>query len=259
MEEPKSIFEEKPLICNGEIYSKYTISPYGKITNSNTDRTLKPREMKNSHGEHLQGYMIVDVYDDSGVKHTRLLHRLVAEAYIDNPDNLETINHKNGDKHRNYYSNLEWASYRDNNLHSIETGLAKRANCENHQNATLTNDIVHNICKLLEQGYLYQDIVSELNLGHIENIISKIKMIKTGNSWKSISSQYKLSSYKNMKHINSEQDIRNICSYLEEFGFTSNDDIIEYCNLINNKQTRALIYRIRTRKRYTNISKDYNF
>lgn len=47
----------------------------------------------------------------------------MATAFIDNPNNLPTVNHIDGDKSNNCASNLEWASYADNNIHALRTGL----------------------------------------------------------------------------------------------------------------------------------------
>ena len=51
------------------------------------------------------------------------VHRLVAKAFIDNPCNLPTVNHKDGNKHNNNVTNLEWASYSENNIHALKNGL----------------------------------------------------------------------------------------------------------------------------------------
>lgn len=51
------------------------------------------------------------------------VHRLVASAFIDNPDNLSDVNHKNGLKGDNHVDNLEWMSRKDNLLHAMRTGL----------------------------------------------------------------------------------------------------------------------------------------
>lgn len=51
------------------------------------------------------------------------VHRLVAEAFIPNPDNKETVNHKDGNPLNNCVDNLEWASYSEQMYHAYKTGL----------------------------------------------------------------------------------------------------------------------------------------
>lgn len=51
------------------------------------------------------------------------VHRLLALAFIPNPDNLETVNHKDGNKLNNSLDNLEWVSRKDNLLHAMDNNL----------------------------------------------------------------------------------------------------------------------------------------
>ncbi len=68
------------------------------------------------------GYLVVNLRKN-GTSYVAPIHRLVAKAFIPNPQNLTTVNHIDGNKHNNNVSNLEWASYRDNNIHALLNNL----------------------------------------------------------------------------------------------------------------------------------------
>lgn len=68
------------------------------------------------------GYYRVSIKMDDGSKADKLVHRLVAEAFIKNDDNLETVNHKDCIKTNNSVYNLEWMSIQDNISHAISNG-----------------------------------------------------------------------------------------------------------------------------------------
>ena len=89
-----------------ENYPNYTISDKGEIVNTNTNKELKPYIRKD-------GYVIISL-SKGGKKYKCYLHRLVAETFIPNPDNLPQVNHKDEDKTNNCVSNLEWITSKDN-------------------------------------------------------------------------------------------------------------------------------------------------
>jgi len=71
------------------------------------------------------GYNRVALYKDGGVKNITV-HRLVAQAFINNKYNKPLINHKNGVKIDNRVKNLEWCTHKENTIHSFENGLQER-------------------------------------------------------------------------------------------------------------------------------------
>ena len=70
-------------------------------------------------GKHTGGYLTVVM----GVGNKRFIHRLVAEAFIPNPENKPEVNHINGDKTDNRVENLEWVSPKENCQHAVISGL----------------------------------------------------------------------------------------------------------------------------------------
>ena len=71
-----------------------------------------------------KGYPQVGIVLEKKYKH-KSIHRLVAEAFIPNPENKPCINHINGIKNDNRIENLEWCTYYENNIHAVKTGLFK--------------------------------------------------------------------------------------------------------------------------------------
>ena len=98
---------------SGDVISKRLGTPM-KLTLSGTSRD----------GGYLQTNLKID-----GKHVCKRAHRLVAEAYIDNPDNKPCVNHIDGNKLNNNVSNLEWCTHLENVTHARTTGLTTSAQC----------------------------------------------------------------------------------------------------------------------------------
>lgn len=97
-----------------EGYKYYHITEDGKVFNSRKGRYMCTWK------DNL-GYLQVNLYKGGGKKYVRV-HRLVAQAYVPNPHNKPFVNHKDGNKTNNHYTNLEWVDNRENVQHFYNNG-----------------------------------------------------------------------------------------------------------------------------------------
>lgn len=87
----------------------YEISSAGRVRSVRRGIILKTK-MNN-------GYTKLDL-SKGNIGYPRLVHRLVAQAFIANPDNKPEVNHLDGNRSNNAVSNLEWSTHSENGLHS---------------------------------------------------------------------------------------------------------------------------------------------
>ena len=99
----------------------YKISNYGRIKSFPRNGTIKKVKILRP-GFNKFGYLIITLSKNDKCKYFRI-HRLVAEAFIQNPENKPEVNHKDGNKFNNYYENLEWTTSTENQKHAYNTGL----------------------------------------------------------------------------------------------------------------------------------------
>ena len=102
-----------------DIETQYQINENGEIYNTRTNNFLKGY-IENT------GYVSVNL-NINGIKKNYSLHRLMADTFLDNPNNLPIVNHIDGDKTNNKLENLEWVNQSQNRYHAIQTGISNLA------------------------------------------------------------------------------------------------------------------------------------
>ena len=90
-------------------FENYEVSNLGRVRNIKSGRILKPKLNK-------YGYLIHGLYKNNKQKYL-FLHRIIATAFIDNPEGKPCVNHIDENKLNNDLSNLEWCTVRENNVY----------------------------------------------------------------------------------------------------------------------------------------------
>lgn len=90
----------------------YAVSNKGEVYSFRSHKILKP------HPNH-RGYLMVDLYDEFGEVKKGIIHRLVAEAFIPNPDNKPEVDHIDTNRQNNDMSNLRWVTRKENNQNPL--------------------------------------------------------------------------------------------------------------------------------------------
>lgn len=138
-------------------FIKYAVSKEGYIYSFQSKRLLNSRVGVRGYNSHWLRN------STSGKRDHRYVHRLVAEAFIPNPENKPFINHIDGNKLNNHISNLEWCTAKENVQHSFKMGLARRSRDTVKSKAVIQLDLENNII---------QEFVSVGEATHITKITS---------------------------------------------------------------------------------------
>lgn len=107
----------------------YKVSDQGNVLSLNfgaKNHSLSGEQKILSLSKSSSGYYHVQLYKN-GVASTKLIHILVADAFLPKPEGKTEINHIDGNKANNAVSNLEWVTHQENLKHAVDTGLKRRS------------------------------------------------------------------------------------------------------------------------------------
>jgi hypothetical protein len=126
------------------------------------------------------GYMRVTLFVE-GKQLTRLVHRLIAHAFLGAPAPRQQVNHKNGDKANNTVANLEWATPRENRLHAFRVLKHQLPKGEAHANSKLNDQKVREIREHRRRGVPTKLLCKRYGVS--ESVLVKAA---TGKTWKHV-------------------------------------------------------------------------
>lgn len=150
----------------------YQVSNLGNIRNKK-GKLLKPYLTK--------GYERVSLYN-KGQRQCKLVHRLVAQVFIPNPNNKPDVNHINGCKTDNDVSNLEWVTQSENMSHAHKNNLRPYVNTQGEKNgfSKLSQIEAREIKRLSRQSSMsIKEIACLFNIS-----VCTVRDIKSGRRWK---------------------------------------------------------------------------
>jgi hypothetical protein len=151
---------------NIENENYYQVSNLGNVRSLNYKNTGLTKILKQSN--HEDGYKIISIYINK-IRKTVRIHRLVANAFIENSCNKSEVNHINGIKDDNRVENLEWCTHSENIKHSYKIGLQKGLKRTNNPNSKITekqiNEIINSNLTQKELGKIYN--ISQTQVSYV--------------------------------------------------------------------------------------------
>lgn len=243
----------------------YLISNFGRIWNLEINSFIPMNLIKN-----INDYVRVQLKDINSKFYTHSVHKLVGFIFLGIPYSDEIfIDHKDGIKWHNEPYNLEQVTRSENINRSITLGTKPIQVGEESPNAILTNDQYNEVCKLIEDGLPPTEIDKKLNYNGI-SLINIVPNIRDGKTCIHISKNYDFSNayHKYTSRVFTDEQTHKICKLLEnnfnistrnilkELGYNSDINVMEESEY---QRFRSIIKAIKYKKRYKDISCNYNF
>lgn len=148
-------------------FKNYSVSNLGNVKNNKTKRLLKIQKKS--------GYSTVSLSNENKL-YCFLVHRLVAQAFILNPENKLTVNHINHNTHDNRVENLEWNNQKEQNEYNYKTETEKRKTCRARSVVCfdkLTNELIKDFRSLSEASIWLNE---KSNSNNIDSCLAGIRL-----------------------------------------------------------------------------------
>jgi len=160
-------------------FSRYKASSNGEIYTPNwkggkTGKIMKP-------APDPFGYLRTVLVDDNGKNTTVKVHRIIAQTFIPNENDLKEVNHLNGNKSDNRVENLEWVSRKQNMIHAFQNGLQNNRGINNPISKLTEQDVIEIRAKFMPRIYGRKELAMEYNVKE-----STIKDVILRKSWSHI-------------------------------------------------------------------------
>lgn len=172
---------------------RYMISTYGRVYDVKNQNIVHDYPWgSNSLGESYRSVLLN--FSECQIRYS--VHRLVALAFIEVDEDRPFVNHIDGHPSHNYLWNLEWVNNSENVLHAVKIGLKKDKLGEQRSNALWSDEEIHLICQMMEEGhkatYIYHTLGEILKDPKVEyeRVRTLYKHIIKRTHWTHISSQY---------------------------------------------------------------------
>lgn len=236
---------------------EYDIVPYYIISNKGVVISVAYKEPKvRVPIKNEDSYLRIQLKLTDGSRRYFQLHRLVmyAFAYMPGCEKLQ-VNHIHGQKDNPDLSGLEWCTASENIRHAVKHNLFAQMG-ENSTNCTISDDQVHEVCKLWSGGMTAPEIsiITDVSVSGIYDIVY--------GSRSSITSQYNLQ--RRLQKGFDDNQIHKICRYYELHPYDGNpkeyfSGLANYMKMELSKKFISDARHILDRSAHLNISKDYNF
>lgn len=136
---------------------RYQISNRGRVKSLTRNKIMRLKAQRH-------GYKRIGLRTGSDPQKFYMVHRLVAQAFVPNPNNKAEVNHIDGDKANNTSTNLQWVTTSENALHAYKLGLRKPTNGTINGQCKLTESDVFAIRKRVASGETQRRVAQDYDI-----------------------------------------------------------------------------------------------